>query len=178
MEHHLPLQEGDDILSGPPNVWSIEVCFGVSADKLQQASQLNVVLPQLAAVHRAAHQGPIVIGLWEKRNGQARLASSIPSSMLPERDTQLRLLQLELCGAACWLCGAAAGVSEERMRAITCFPVPTTTPVPFFAACWMKDLHLGAMLLLPVGSFTSMALQSAHKSIQLLVSTPLDWLCK
>lgn len=63
MQHHLPFQESNDILSGPSNVWPIEVCPGISADELQQASQLGVVLSQLAAVHRAADQGPIVIGL-------------------------------------------------------------------------------------------------------------------
>lgn len=88
-QHHLPFQESDDILPGPPNVRPIEICSGISADKLQQASQLDVVLPQLAAVHRAADQGPIVIGFWENKNRQARLASSAPSSALPERDTQL-----------------------------------------------------------------------------------------
>lgn len=91
-KNHLPFQKSNDILPGPSNVWPIEVCSGISADKLQQASQLDVVLPQLAAVHRAAGQGPIVIGLWENKNSQARLASSAPSSALPERDTQLTLL--------------------------------------------------------------------------------------
>lgn len=63
MQHHLPFQESNDILSGPSNVWPVEVRSGIGADKLQQAPQLGVVLPQLAAVHRAAHQCPIVIGL-------------------------------------------------------------------------------------------------------------------
>lgn len=50
-QYHLPFQESHDILPGSPNVRSIEVCSGIGTDELQQAPQLNVVLPQLAAVH-------------------------------------------------------------------------------------------------------------------------------
>lgn len=50
-KHHLPFQESHDVLPGPPNVRPIEVCSGIGADELQEAPQLDVVLPQLAAVH-------------------------------------------------------------------------------------------------------------------------------
>lgn len=150
---HLPFQESDDILSGSPDVRPVEVCSGIGADKLQQASQLDVVLPQLAAVHRAADQGPIVVGLWANENRRARLASSaLPSPVLESAHVLSHRSSQE--GLGC--CGASPPATLRLWAGrgtctLVSFPCPHGVPAP-------------------------LAQQLPYKSMQLLLCPPQDQL--
>jgi len=62
---------------------------------------------------------------------------------------------------------------DEGHRLLSCASIFSCIP---FAVCWVKDLHLGVMLLTLSGPPLPLALQPPHKSTQLLVFPPQDCL--